>query len=151
MPTAGKCFLCQTKRMCISWDSALLFIRQGLSNTDCHEWPPDSGHYSQTVHAKNRTQSSQSKYNVQPCHSSYEPLMMDLKAVSETVDMNCLLTQLTFKEAFNANCHYKSLNNAMCICNKQVNKNSRTQKMTQTISLQLHSKLNDCLYQNLQT
>lgn len=104
-------------------------------------------------HSMPRTElkSSQSTYNVQPRHSSYEPLTMDLKAVSKTVDMNCLLTQLTFKEAFNANSHYKSLNNAMCICNDQVNKNSRIQKMIQTVSLQLHSKLNDCLYKNLQT
>jgi hypothetical protein len=77
--------------------------------------------------------------------------MMDLKAVFETVDMNCLLTQLIFKEAINANSHYKSLTNAMCICNDQVNKNSGTQKMTHTISLLLHSKLKDCLSQNLQT
>jgi hypothetical protein len=62
--------------------------------------------------------------------------MMELKAVSETVDMNCLLTQLTFKEAFTAHSHYKSLSNAMCNCKEQANKNSRTKKMPQTISLQ---------------
>jgi hypothetical protein len=150
IPTAEKFFLCQTKRMCISWNSVLQVICPGLSNTDCHNWPPDSSHYSQTVHAKNRNRSSQNIYNVRPCHSSYEPLMMDFKAVSETADMNCLLTQLTFKEVFIAYTQYKSLHNAMFNCKNQVNKNSRKQKMTQTVSLQLHSKLNDCLYENLQ-
>jgi hypothetical protein len=92
----------------------------------------------------------QNTYNVQPCHSSYEPLMMNLKAVSKMAIMNCLLTQLTFKEDFIAYTQYKNLNNAMCNCKDQVNKNLRTQKMTQTISLQLHSNLNDFLYENLQ-
>jgi hypothetical protein len=51
--------------------------------------------------------------------------MMDLKAVSKMAIMNCLLTQLTFKEAFIAHTHCKSLNNAMCNCKDQVNKNSK--------------------------
>lgn len=61
-----------------------------------------------------------------------------------------LLTDTAVKEAFPAFSHYKSKNNAMCNCKDQVNKSSRTQKKTQTISLQLHSTLNACLYQNLQ-
>jgi len=122
--------------MCISRSSVLLFIHQRVSNIDCHERPSDSSHYSQTVHAKNRTLNSQNIYNMRPCHSSYEPLMMDLKAVSKMAIMNCLLTQLTFKEAFIAYTHYKSLNNAMCNCKDQANKNSRTQKMTTSFQIE---------------